>query len=112
VVSLVGQTVQGAVKGAAEIGADVGLVARRTVEGVIEATREIGGNVEEVTRAAVGGAMEAAGNIGNMAVRSATDMLVGVVEGLRDVTSSVLYQTKSGPTTHISHRPKRRTEEV
>jgi hypothetical protein len=87
--------VKGAVKGAAEIGADVGLVARRAVDGVIEATKEIGGNVEEVAKVAVGGAIDAAGTIGNTAVRTVKDMLVGVVEGVKDVLSAALPKPKT-----------------
>ena len=38
------------VKGAAGVGADVALVARRAVDGIVEAAGQIGGNVNEVAR--------------------------------------------------------------
>ena len=60
------------------------------MDGVIEATKEVGGNVEEVAKVAVGGAIEAAGSIGNTAVRSVREMLVGVVEGVKEVASALL----------------------
>lgn len=64
------------------------------VDGVIEATKEIGGNVEEVAKIAVGGAIEAAGTIGNTAVRSVRDMLVGVVEGVKEVLNAAVPKQK------------------
>lgn len=44
-----------AVKGAAEIGADVSLVARRTVDESIETSKEVGANAEEVSKVVVEG---------------------------------------------------------
>ncbi|HUL01311.1 MAG TPA: hypothetical protein VLX29_10735 [Nitrospirota bacterium] len=47
-------------KGAAEVGADVAMVARRSVASLIEAAKKVGGNVETVTKVAVTGAIYAA----------------------------------------------------
>ena len=74
--------------GAAEVGGDVSVVARRSVEGAIEAGREIGANVEEMARAAVGGAVDAATSIGTTAARAVSEILVGVVEGVREVAGA------------------------
>jgi hypothetical protein len=76
------------VKGAAEIGADLSLVARRAVDGAIEAGKEVGGNAEEIAKVAVGGAIEAAASVGTTAARAVSEMLVGVVEGVREVAGA------------------------
>jgi hypothetical protein len=44
---------------------------------------------------AVNGAIEAAGSIGNTAVKAVKDMLVGVVEGVKEIASSALPKAKT-----------------
>ena len=65
------------------------------MDGVIEATKEIGGNVEEVAQVAVGGAIETAGAIGNTALKAVKDMLVGVVEGVKEIASAALPKPRT-----------------
>jgi hypothetical protein len=67
------------------------------VDGVIEATKEIGGNVENVAKVAVSGAIEAAGTIGNTAVKAVTGVLLGVVEGVKEVASAALPTSQRTP---------------
>jgi hypothetical protein len=90
VVSAAGRTAKEAVKGASDVGADVALVARKAVDGIVEAAGEIGGNVNEVAKAAVGGAIEAAGSIGENAVSAVRGILMGVVNGVKDVAGAAL----------------------
>ena len=44
---------------------------------------------------AVGGAIEAAGTIGNTAVKAVKDMLVGVVEGVKEIASAALPKPRT-----------------
>ncbi|HCC68870.1 MAG TPA: hypothetical protein DEP99_03180, partial [Nitrospiraceae bacterium] len=84
----------------------VALVARMAIDGVIEATKEIGGNVEETAKVAVGGAIEAAGTIGVTAVRAVTDMLVGVVEGVKEIAGAALPKPRpTVATPEEKHKP-------
>ena len=64
------------------------MAARRAVDGAIEAGREIGANVEELAKVAVGGAIDAAASIGTTAARSVKEILIGVVEGVREVAGA------------------------
>jgi hypothetical protein len=84
------QTAGEAVKGAADVGATVAIVARRAVEGIVEAAGQIGGNVNEVAKAAVNGAIEAAGSIGENTVSAVSGILMGVVSGVKDVAGTAL----------------------
>ncbi|MGD0661805.1 MAG: hypothetical protein ABSD38_27415, partial [Syntrophorhabdales bacterium] len=47
-------------------------------------------NMEDIATHAVGGAVEAAGSIGTTALRAVREMLVGVMEGVRDVAGAAL----------------------
>jgi predicted transcriptional regulator len=60
------------------------------VDGIIEAARETGANVEEMAKVTVNGAIEAAGSIGNTAVKAVRDVLVNVVEGVKDIAGAAL----------------------
>lgn len=53
--------------------------------------------MEEVAKVAVGGAIETAGTIGNTAVKAVKDMLVGVVEGVKEVAGAALPKPKISP---------------
>jgi hypothetical protein len=68
----------------------VALVARSAAMGVMEAVGQVGGNAGTAAKAVVGGAIEAAGTLGLTAVRGVTDLLVGAVEGLKEVAGAVL----------------------
>jgi hypothetical protein len=59
------------------------------VQGAIEATKETGGNAAEVVTAAADGALEAASTLGHTAVQAVTDVLVDVVEGVKEVLAAV-----------------------
>ncbi|HTR44739.1 MAG TPA: hypothetical protein VMH06_03435 [Thermodesulfovibrionales bacterium] len=48
----------------------------------------------DVAKVAVGGAIEAAGGIGNTAVKAVKEMLIGVVEGVKEIGSAILPQTR------------------
>jgi hypothetical protein len=50
----------------------------------------MGGNAGEVAKAAVEGAIEGASEVGRTAVKAVTDMLVGVVEGVKGVGGAAL----------------------
>ena len=78
------------------MGGDVATVAKSVVTGVIEGATEIGGNLSGTAKAAVGGAIEAAGSLGQSAVKSISDILVGAVEGVKDVACAVMPKAKSG----------------
>lgn len=52
--------------------------------------KELGGNVEEVAKVVVTGTIDTAGSIGNSAIRTVKEMMVGVVEGVKDVAGSAL----------------------
>jgi len=54
--------------------------------------------MEEVAKVAVGGAIETAGTIGNTAVKAVKDMLVGVVEGVKEVASAALPKPRQAAT--------------
>ena len=109
VMTAASRTVKGAVTGAAEVGGDVSVVARRAVEGAIEAGKEIGANVEELAGAAVSGAIEAAASIGTTAARSVKEILIGVVEGLREVAGAAfLPDPPEGHPRARQHRQRRR----
>jgi hypothetical protein len=45
-----------------------------------------------VAKLAVGGAIETAGAIGQTALKAVKDMLVGVVEGVRDVANAAMVK--------------------
>jgi hypothetical protein len=68
---------------------------------VMEAARETGGNTGEVAQAAARGTLEAAGAVSRTAVDAVTDVLVGVVAGVKDVPGAMLPRgaltTASGP---------------
>ncbi|MGH7963689.1 MAG: hypothetical protein ACRERD_18005 [Candidatus Binatia bacterium] len=58
------------------------------------------------------GALEAAGTIGNTAVRSVTDVLVGVAGGIREVVGSVWSNTQEEKAAPAEPRsPKARATE-
>jgi len=90
VVNVAQQTVKGVIMGVADIGAMVGEVAGRTARGTVETTKEIGGNVGGLARSTVEGTLEAADAIGGAAVKTATHILVSVVEGVKEVLSAAL----------------------
>ena len=92
------QVIRGTVNGAAEVGADIGQIARWVVDGILEAAKETGPNVGDVAKVTLNGAVEAAGSIGNTAVKAVRDVLVSVVGGV------------SGNCLHGS--PKRQSESV
>jgi hypothetical protein len=77
----------------------VATVATSAVRGGVEAARETGGNVGEATQAAAQGALEAAGALSHTAVKAVTDVLVGAVEGVKDILGAVLPRTSSTTTT-------------
>jgi hypothetical protein len=70
-------------------------VAKSVVTGVIEGATEIGGNLGGTAKAAVGGAIEAAGSLGQNAVKSISDILVGAVEGVKEVACAVMPKAKT-----------------
>ena len=82
--------IKGTVGGAAEVGADLGQVARRAANGILVAAREIGANAEEVAKVTINGAVEAAGSIGNTAVKTVKDVLVNAVGGVKEIAGTVL----------------------
>jgi len=93
------------VAGGAEMGADVATVAQSAVRGVIEAARETGGNVGEAAQAAAQGALEAAGALSHTAVEAVTNVLVGVVEDVKDVLWSILPRGASTTASGQSSSP-------
>ena len=81
-------------------------------EELIEATKEVGGNVEGMATAAVGAAIEAARTIGNTAVKAVTEMLVGVVAGVKEVAGAALPKTEAKPSPESpSHGARAETTE-
>ena len=46
--------------------------------------------MEEMLKVTVNGAIEAAGSIGNTSVKTVRDVLVNVVEGVKEIASSAL----------------------
>ena len=87
------QLLKGAVNGAAEVGGDVAKVAQGAISGVMEAAGQLGGNMGVAAKAAVGGAIDAAGTLGQSALRAVTDILVGAVEGVKEVACAALPKT-------------------
>lgn len=85
-----GETTRAAVEVASSIGADVGGVARRAVNGVTEAASEIGANVGGMAEAAARGALEAARDLGSTALETVTQLLVGAVQGVKEIAGAVL----------------------
>jgi hypothetical protein len=67
----------------------------------MEAARETGGNTGEAAQAAAQGTLEAAGTLSRAAVDAVTDVMVGVVAGVKDVLGAMLPRgaltTASGP---------------
>jgi hypothetical protein len=90
VLNVTQQTVKVVITGVADLGAMVGEVAGRAARGTVETTKEIGGNVGGLARSTVEGTLEAADAIGGAAVKTATHILVSVVEGVKEVLSAAL----------------------
>lgn len=84
------QTVKVVITGVADLGVMVGEVAGRAARGTVETTKEIGGNVGGLARSTVEGTLEAADAIGGAVVKTATHILVSVVEGVKEVLSAAL----------------------
>lgn len=61
--------------------------------------------MEEVAKVAVGGAIETAGTIGNTAVKAVKDMLVGVVEGVKEVAGAALPKPRPAATPEVIPSP-------
>lgn len=57
----------------------------------------MGGNLGVAAKAAVGGAIDAAGTLGQSALRAVTDILVGTVEGVKEVAGAVLPKPAAPP---------------
>jgi hypothetical protein len=55
-------------------------------------------------KAAVGGAIDAAGTLGQSALRAVTDILVGAVEGVKEVACAALPKTAS-PAPPVETKP-------
>lgn len=75
---------------AATLGADVGTIARHAIDGMIEATTETGGNVAQLGKRAIEGAIEEAGKVSNMAVKTVTDVLIGIAGGMGHTIGAML----------------------
>ena len=52
--------------------------------------------MQEMAKVAVGGAIEAAGAIGATALKAVREMLVDVLEGVKEVAGAALPKTPSG----------------
>jgi hypothetical protein len=95
VVNVAQQAIKGVITGIADLGAMVGEVAERAARGTVETTKEIGGNVGGLARSTVEGTIEAADAIGGAAVKTATHILVSVVEGVKEVLSAALPRARA-----------------
>ena len=73
------------IKSAAEVGGDIGTVARNTVEGAIAGAKQVGLNVEEAASAAATGAIKGAGEVSQQAVQQARNAVTGVIAGVKVV---------------------------
>ncbi len=73
------------VKSAAEVGGDLGAVARNTVEGAISGAKQVGLNVEEAASAAATGAIKGAGEVSQEAVRQVRGAVTGFIAGVKVV---------------------------
>jgi hypothetical protein len=62
-------------------------------DGVLEATKEVGGNVEEVAKVLVTGAIDSAAAASKTTVQTAKEVMIGAVEGVKEVVGSVLPET-------------------
>jgi hypothetical protein len=68
------------------------------VHGGLAATREASGNIGAVAQAAATGTLQAAREFSNTTVRATTEVLVGVVEGGKEVLGALLPKAPSGTT--------------
>ena len=73
------------VKSAAEVGGDLGTVARNTVEGAISGAKQVGLNVEEAASAAATGAIKGAGEVSEQAVHQVRNAVTGFIAGVKVV---------------------------
>ena len=78
-------TVKGIVKGASEVGGDVGKTAVTATQEAIKAAGEVGADVGEVTKQVVTGAIEAADEIGSDASKAVRNVLKESIKGAKDI---------------------------
>ncbi len=64
--------------------------------GVIGETREAGGNFGVAAQAAATGTLQATSELSNTAVRAATEVLVSVVEGMKEVLAALMPKPAAG----------------
>ena len=73
------------VKGAAEVGGDVGRTARSAVEGAIRGARDVGMTAELAASAAASGAMIGAGEISEAALDQVRGVVTKTISGIKVV---------------------------
>jgi hypothetical protein len=89
-IEAVSATAAALVKGAADVGDDVGRTARNAVEGAIKGARDVGITSEQAASAAASGAMTGAGEINSAALDQVRDVVTRTISGIRVVITEPL----------------------
>jgi hypothetical protein len=79
------------VKGAFEVGGDVGRTARYAVEGAIQGARDVGMTAELAASAAASGAMVGAGEISEAALDQVRSVVTTTISGIKVVITEPFH---------------------
>ena len=84
------------VKGAAELGGDVGRTARSAVEGAIRGSQDVGMTAELAASAAAAGAMVGAGEISETALDQVRSVVTKTISGIKVVITEPFHDKAQG----------------
>jgi hypothetical protein len=95
--ALVHRVVTELVRGAGDVGANIGDTVKGAVSGTVRGSRETGLDVHQAAEAAAFGALEGAADLGESAVECVRTVVTGTIDDVRPVERSVFARCRRTP---------------